>query len=292
MKNKFEYFLFAVLIVLASSAFISKEGRQGKVSAFHGMNKLNTSGSPAARTGAPGESNCTSCHSGSVQDGNNGINSLILTSGGNEYLPGQTNEMILTLNNSAAKNGFQLVAINTSEEMAGAFVITDNTNTQMVSSAFLNRLYVTHKAAGTTTNSWTFDWEAPAEGGDVTFYVATNKTNSSNSSSGDVIFLSQHIFTAPDLTGTKEEVKESIPLNLYFDRKNNALNIHFELSESGLIAFNVVGLDGKSVYFEENKVYASGNNQTALNLPQDIKNGVYILTMFLDNKAVSKKFKI
>ena len=52
----------------------------------------NSSGAGAGKTGAPGESNCTACHSGSTQDGAN-ENLLTVLDGGNpvfEYLPGQT----------------------------------------------------------------------------------------------------------------------------------------------------------------------------------------------------------
>jgi hypothetical protein len=56
--------------------------------------------------------------------------------------------------------------------------------------------YMTHTSAGTAqtaTNSrtWTFQWTAPTAGtGTVTVYAAMNATNSSNSSSGDLIYSS------------------------------------------------------------------------------------------------------
>ena len=56
--------------------------------------------------------------------------------------------------------------------------------------------YITHTSAGTAQNgsnsrTWNFQWTAPAAGsGTVTFYSAMNATNSSNSSSGDIIFKS------------------------------------------------------------------------------------------------------
>lgn len=291
MRKGFYTTIFGFLSVSALCLILMSTDLKTTISKYHKQTVLNSGGAPSGRTGAPGETNCTSCHnSGSAQDGSF-VNELVLNSGGTEYAAGETESMTLTLTDDAAKNGFQLVALNNSSEMAGTFTITDNTNTKFVVNGLLSRDYVTHTSNGTALNSWTFDWETPVEGGTVTFYVATNKTNSSATNQGDVIYLSQHTFTAPDVSGIKEEVFAD-ELEVLYAPNKNAIIADFKISNASDISFNVVGLDGKSIYFKNINHFAPGEYSEMLRLPSDIREGIYITTVFIDNTPISKKIFI
>ena len=99
---------------------------------------LNSGGSPSAKTGAPGEGNCTMCHSGSVNDGN-GISSISFSGLNNEYELGVTYDMTLTISNGSSKNGFQLVILDSAQNKdAGNLTASDMVNTQITSN---NRTY-------------------------------------------------------------------------------------------------------------------------------------------------------
>lgn len=283
--------IFGILSISALCFILMSADLKKNITKYHEQSVLNTGGAPSGRAGAPGETNCTSCHNtGTAQDGNT-VNELILNGGGTNYIAGQTESMTLTLTNNAAKNGFQLVALHSDNEMAGTFTITDNTNTKFVASGLLNRDYVTHTSNGTSLNTWTFDWETPVEGGDITFYVATNKTNSSATNAGDIIFLSQHSFTAPDVSSVDEEVI-SEHLDVIYLSQKNAIIADFEINNPSSISFNVVGMDGKSVYFKNVNHFAPGEYSEMLRLPNDIRNGIYVTTIFVDNKPLSKKIYI
>lgn len=288
MKKRLYTTAFGALSISALCFILISADLKTGISKYHEQAVLNSGGSPSGRTGAPGETNCTACHSGTTQDGNP-VNELVLDGGGTDYSAGNTESMSLTLTDDAAKNGFQLVALNTNDEMAGTFTITDNTNTKFVSSGLLSRDYVTHTSNGTTLNSWTFDWETPVEGGDVTFYVATNKTNSSATNQGDVIYLSQHTFTAPDVSNIEEEAAITETFDALYAAQKNAIIANFEISNASNISFNVVGLDGKSVYSKNANQFVPGEYSEMLRLPNDIKDGIYIATVFVDNKPLSKK---
>lgn len=292
MKLNYTNLLFGAFILSSLSLLLTSSNFKSTTKLQHcSINKkLNSGGAPVARTGAPDESNCTACHSGSVNDGN-GINELIINSGGNEYNVGESTPMTLTLTEEAEKNGFQVVALHTNNEMAGTFTITDNTNTKTLSSGILERDYVTHTFDGTTQNSWGFDWETPEVGGDVTFYVATNKTNSSGTNGGDAIYLSQHTFTAPDFTGIKEEVFNHNFMIGYQSQKN-AIEMQFEINEASNISFNMIDLSGKSVRFENLGRFIPGDYTELINLNSKVETGVYIATIFINNKPISKKIKV
>lgn len=291
MKRKLYTTTTGVLSISALCFILMSADVKTTITKFHEQAKLNSGGAPAGRTGAPGESNCTvNCHSGDVQDGNP-VNELVLNGGGTDYTAGETESMTLTLTEDAAKNGFQVVALHSDDEMAGTFTITDGTNTKLVASGALSRDYVTHTSNGTALNSWTFDWETPVEGGDITFFVATNKTNSSATNAGDLIYLSQHTFSAPDVASVKEkEISER--LDVLYSAKKNALIANFEINSPSNISFNVVGLDGKSVYYKNANHFVPGEYSEMLRLPENIRKGIYVTTIFVDNKPLSKKIYI
>lgn len=128
-------------------------------------------GAPTGRTGAPGESTCTSCHNQNA--GNGQINIIAPAS----YIPGQTYEVQIqetTSDTSRAIWGFETTSL-AGTAMAGSYTnTTGNTRIRVATT----KSYVTHTSAGTfpaTTGgaTWTFNWTAPAtDVGPVTFYAA------------------------------------------------------------------------------------------------------------------------
>ena len=122
---------------------------------------------------------------------NSGLSTSTLTSSGNnEYVPGNTYNLTLDIQNGSAKNGFQIVVLDSiSNSNAGNLIVTDANNTKLISGN--NRFYITHKATGTSLTNWLFDWTAPPTNvGPITFYYAYNVTNNAYNSSGDQIYLS------------------------------------------------------------------------------------------------------
>ncbi|MFY8022117.1 MAG: Reeler domain-containing protein, partial [Bacteroidia bacterium] len=143
---------------------------------------------PTGMTGAPSESNCTSCHAGSAISSGAAWDAINISGlPANGYTPGTT--YTLTLNGSSAataKNGFSLTALSPTNAMAGSFTAGTGNSVQIGS----GRNYVNHTSAGTAQTSFTFNWTAPATGvGTVTLYAAFMGTNSSNGNSGDIVYL-------------------------------------------------------------------------------------------------------
>ena len=91
---------------------------------------LNANGPSGGQSGAPGEQNCTSCHSGATQNGS-AENLLILTNdigmGMTQYTPGATYTVNLSMASNPSKKGFQVTALNGANAMAGNFIAGANT---------------------------------------------------------------------------------------------------------------------------------------------------------------------
>jgi hypothetical protein len=164
------------------------------------------SGPPAGHTGGPDEQLCTRCHVGTPNDGNG---SVLITGLPATYEPGQ--EVTVTVRVQRADRrrwGFQITALDSSNQPAGTFRLVDTNLTRIVNGTgpLTGRSYVEQTSAGTANgtvggNSWTFIWVAPAtDVGIVTFYAAGNAANGSGTNSGD------NIYTTIATTGTATPV--------------------------------------------------------------------------------------
>lgn len=128
-------------------------------------------GAPAGVTGSPGDgSNCTSCHGGTATTTAGKITSNIPASG---YIAGQTYQITATNPlTGSGKMGFEVSPQNAAGTQLGTLVA--GSGSKLVDGT----KYITHSNANTTTNTWTFNWIAPAAGtGAVTFYGAFARNN-------------------------------------------------------------------------------------------------------------------
>lgn len=164
-----------------------------------------TNNPPAARTGAPGESSCTSCHSGTAVTSGTDYNNLEIstTMVNDEYVPDSTYEITIEYTESGkSKFGFSTTALKASDNTpAGDFALLSTTTTGLATATVNSRTreYVHQKSSGTAGSGkidWTFEWKAPSKNeGDVKLYVALNSSNSNSNTSGDKIVLKN--FTIP-----------------------------------------------------------------------------------------------
>ena len=152
-------------------------------------------GPPPNHTGAPGQSNCTSCHGGTVNSGS-ATRSLVFNGNPNltSYTPGQTYTAVLTINQTGIGTfGFQMISRNANNANVGTFIATNTSETQ-VSNGYFQHNSGGITAATTGSKSWSFSWTAPATGtGTVSFYVATNAADGTGGTSGDAIYT--NVFT-------------------------------------------------------------------------------------------------
>lgn len=175
----------------------------------------NASGAPSGRSGAPGESNCSvSCHTGASLNSGSAIVSITSTIPSSGFVAGETYSVTATVSQAGiSKFGFEISAEGSTGSNTGSWIITNSTQTKIVSSN-----YVTHKSAGTSgsgSKSWSMNWKAPCAGSDtVIFYCAYNVTNSNQQNSGDTIYTSvrgfdENLFSVADTVGSLVEADVS-----------------------------------------------------------------------------------
>lgn len=285
-----------VLAVVSGVLFFSfKNESSGVYGVFDSQrfHVLNTGGASAGNTGAPGENNCTQCHSGTVQAGA-GFNVLEWADGISEYTPGETYTIQLSMTDASSKNGFQLLPLLASNNAAaGTITVTDATRTQLIPGT-AGKQYLGHRTAGTPSSMWSFDWTAPAtEQGDVIFYVATNKTNTNNGTGGDLIRLSQHVFAGPENSTSLTEYQEiQNSLRIHFDAEKSVLEILFTVENKEPLHINVTGVNGQSVLSKSIGNSYPGENTKTVVIPQNLNSGIYIVNFFIGNKAYSQKIAL
>ncbi|KAA9340583.1 choice-of-anchor V domain-containing protein [Adhaeribacter soli] len=193
---------------------------------LHVRGNTNSMTPPAGYTGAPGQSNCTSCHAGTVNSGSGSVN---LISAPAAYVPGATYTLQLVVNDiSQMRFGFELAALTSSNQQAGSFTLINANNTAIQTA---NRIsYVSHRNAG-VGNSWTFQWTAPATNvGPVTFYMAGNAANGNSSDRGDLIYTNRVILNPQAISGIVETEKSVS--RIYPNPVSSTLNVELPKSHS------------------------------------------------------------
>lgn len=190
--------LTAMLACVAAAHFNSRKD---------GRTLASATGPAPTFTGAPGESNCTACHT--TFDVNSGTGNVTIVGVPKNYLPGQQIPLTVTVSQSdGVLYGYQLTAVGPTGGKVGSysFAPTSPPIIQLVT-GFVNgveREYIEHTINGITptqfgSKSWTFEWTAPSSRvGKVSFYAAGNAADSDGGSNGDRIYTT----SAASLSGT------------------------------------------------------------------------------------------
>ena len=158
---------------------------------------------PSARTGAPGESTCTSCHGSFTLNSGPGVLSIsgVPASYGLNQVISVTVKIQQT---NRARYGFEVTVLDELNNRAGTLTVTDTVRTAAITGTVSSkqRSYITQTSSGaqptvTGEDSWSFNWTAPSTNvGKITFYVSGIAGNGS-SSSGDYVYTTTASLTAP-----------------------------------------------------------------------------------------------
>ncbi|WP_027421006.1 choice-of-anchor V domain-containing protein [Crocinitomix catalasitica] len=274
--------LLLASVALLSFAFIFTPNR---ISTYHvdDITAVNWgSNPPAARTGAPGESTCTVCHAAEVMS-SDGVVSFSMA-GGPEYVPGEIYPITISTV-GGPRNGFEMTILDEDNNRAGTFSAGDNSS---VASSD-GREYIRHENS-TGITSWTFDWEAPAvASGPLTAYYIMNKSNNNGNSRGDEIFIGNELIP---LTGTSSisaiEILDQ-SFDVHYVSKLNKLQVKYKINEPAHITINVQDLSGKIISSTNYGVMSAGEDQKQIAIDDNIDTGIYVVSIFIDNKVLNRK---
>jgi hypothetical protein len=185
------------------------------------------------------------------------------------------------------KFGFQMTPQNASGQLQGQLVITNTTDTKIVSTK-----YVTHKTAGTGGNgsrTWSFDWVAPAAGtGAVTFYGAFMASNNDGNDGGDLVFAS-NLTVNENTTGVEDMVADKPEVIVFPNPSNGSFSVAVSGAKSA-ISTKVFNTEGRLVY---SNVYnnSSANKQVIdINADGKLSTGLYFVSV--EAEGISKIVKM
>ncbi|MCP4145982.1 MAG: T9SS type A sorting domain-containing protein [bacterium] len=223
-----------------------------------------SSSPPNGGTNAPGEGNCTGCHSSFPLNSGSGLLSISGLDG--EYDAGQSYDLVVSLDDPNAQRwGFEFTIIGDNGQEIGSLTSLDShTQTSASGSKTYAKQTSIGSQNGTTTGvTWTVRWTAPASGaGDAFFYMAGNAANGNFSTSGDRIYAISEMWTESDVSAV------SIPLMAAAKLKPNYPNpfnprttIAYELSESQSVMLSIYGLDGRLVRQLESGIRGEGTHE-------------------------------
>lgn len=162
---------------------------------------------PVSRTNAPGEQNCTVCHSGSLNPTPANLNNLTLTNNftGNGYIPDSTYTLTVKYTETGVSRfGFQITSLTkVGNNPVGTFTAGTGSAKATGVISGKTREYLRHNGGGGSSNGkgeWTFTWKAPKTNqGKIVFYVVVNSSNSDGGSGGDDIYAKTFEFDLSSL---------------------------------------------------------------------------------------------
>jgi hypothetical protein len=175
---------------------------------------MNQNGPGAGYSNAPGDANCTSCHTSTIITSNNtNLNNIRLNGNftGNGYIPDSTYSMELTFKQTGkVKYGFQITCLDKTGSPAGTFTSTTS-RTSKVTRLYNSktREYIQQTTTGTSTvgtdsTRWVFTWKAPTSNiGNLTFYMVVMAANNNGTDdNGDIVYAKTVVLPPSNLLPT------------------------------------------------------------------------------------------
>ncbi len=240
---------------------------------------------PTVNTGAPAETTCgkSGCHNTTP---NTFTGTLNVSFNQPFYKPDSTYTVtVTTAETGMTRFGFEATVLDGSNNKQGIWSLI-NLNTTSLQTAANNRSYVGHKTAN-TTNSWTFDWQAPSTNvGDVTIYVASICANNNNGSSGDHCYTTSLVFQ-PNPFSSLSAINNSPDFLTVQNPVAEKMYVSFRNSAAGKIQLRLLDLSGKTISILKNENYNGGTHLQVFDKPAVA--GMYLLELSFGNYNEVKK---
>jgi hypothetical protein len=240
----------------------------------------NSSNPPLGNTGAPGESSCVTCHSGSTLPAA-GVVEFNFDGSNNSYVPGQTYTISISSTGNS-KNGFQMTALDGTSNAAGTFTAGTASSVGTAN----GRRYIRHSTSN-NTSSWIFQWTAPSEGqGDVTFYYSYAKANGAGGNTGDQIYLGNATIQQ-DVASTVEPVQNKNVVDISV--VNSDLLVSYSLNQSANIYLCAQDVNGRQLFYQDYGMQSAGVYTQRPDPISQLSSGIYFITLFVDNHPYTAK---
>ena len=275
MKLNFTYTVFA----LAMAAFLGYNNSAGPIT----VQNQDRTGGPLAN----GFCGNTGCHASGAFDPSLEIVIMDGSTAVTEYVPGQTYTVEVTINagnGSPAEYGLQAVALTETNEQAGSYA---DPGAPLAIKALNNLDYIEHTSPS-NSNTFTFDWIAPAaQSGPVTIYASGVAANDGMGSGGDGADAGSITLTEL-VSGINNIASLPIEVELIGNPILEDLRLTLSTVEHIYLTFRIVDRTG-SIVHQKNIGVASGLQQ--LYLPtQNLATGTYFLQITDGKGVLSRAF--
>lgn len=228
-------------------------------------------------TGAPGEGDCSGCHSGKVVNSDPlGSLQIQIDSNNGFYEPGKIYTVKVKLKYNG-KNRFGF-ALSTRYINSTGFVGTFSS--EAISGVFNRIEYVAHTKASIDMpdeKSWIFKWQAPESGDkDIHFYAAGVVANADNDNTGDIVYTNQITLKSKSSSAIEELATNSNIISVYpIPAQNNIWlkNVSYhQIEEAELIDIN-----GNHVKKYNKQDFSEEGQNAKVILGSEIPSGTYFL---------------
>lgn len=239
------------------------------------------------------------CHPGAGNEVTPGANDLTINIGTStpttplnssfSYDGGTTYNIAFLPNAFTGRYGFQIIALDASNKMAGTFTVTNPATTAIrtVGSAPNQFFYMGHLNA-TSTKNWVFKWNAPASStGDVTFYYAYNTADNDNTANGDVIYKGSVTISA-NPSSINDLSSKVGHLKVFPNPITSDFGLTFNATESMDLTAELYTLNGELVKNLMNENVSEGTFTRNFNI-SDLAAGVYMVKLTSGTASVTQK---
>ena len=241
---------------------------------------------PLSKTGAPGETTCTDCHSGSIQSGNGTINFIYDDGLNTGYLPGETYIFEIGID-AGIQNGFQVTILDDNDIKAGTFIAGANTSIGLSA----GKQYIGHSASTNITN-WQFQWTAPVTAqGNLRAYYSFNKSNGNSTTSGDIIYVGNKVLLEQNELGFTKIDENPFEIETIWNRQTQQIYLDYNLKSYSSVIVNVQSLNGQLIQTTSIGYQAPGQYHQTLAV-KSIPKGIYLVSVFVDNHILNRKMML
>lgn len=146
-------------------------------------------GAPPGHTGAPGEADCTACHSDNER--NDAAGALAIDGLPERYEPGVLYRLAVRLEHPELEAGGLQLAIRTADGKPAGWLVPSDARTRVLEVD--GQAWLQHTPDGRAPErdgriAWRFEWRAPERALPVVLYLAANAANDDFSELGDFIY--------------------------------------------------------------------------------------------------------
>lgn len=236
-------------------------------------------------TGAPGEGDCTGCHSGKLSNSDPmGAIQILIDSSNGFYEPGKTYPVKVKLNYKG-KNRFGF-ALTTRKKLQFAHVGTFLTSPN---SEVFNRFeYVAHSKASINMadeKTWSFNWQAPDSGNaDINFYAAGVVANADNDNTGDIVYKTQVTLKSKASSAIDELALRSNVISVYPIPAQDIIWLK-NIQTNKIEEAELIGIKGNLIKKYGKQDFTEDGQNAKLILGSEIPVGTYILCVKQQTKV-------